>query len=148
MGSFRGPRIRARNTPTRGRSSGSGSTSAGCSRPQNSSIDGYFVHRNTPVAQPSLEGTGWNRDVHEQLDIQCADFWYFNKLPFNVAASPYFLNFVTGCTVGGKGYKPPTPAALSGRLVYLFQTLILVQFYNLLIFVELESNFFLSKWCT
>ena len=115
MGSFHGPRIRVRNTPTRGKSSGSTSTSVGSSRPQNSSIDGYFVHRNTPGAQPSLEGTGWNCDVHAQLDIQCAEFWFFNKLSFNVVASPYFLTFVTGSTVEGKGYKPPTPAALSGR---------------------------------
>ena len=115
MGSFRGPRIHVRNTPTHGGSLGSASTFAGSSGPQNSSIDGYFVHRNTPGAQPSLEGTGWNRDVHAQLDIQCADFCFFNNLSFNVAASPYFLNFVTSCTVAGKGYKPPTPAALSGR---------------------------------
>ena len=87
MGSFRGPRIRA---PTGGKSSGSGSTSAGSSRPQKSAIDGYFVHRNTPGAQPSLEGTRWNCDVHEQLDIQCADFWFFNNLSFNVATSLIF----------------------------------------------------------
>ena len=70
MGSFRGLRIHAQNTPSRGKSSGSDSTSAGSSRPKNSAIDGYFVHRNTLGAQPSLEGIGWNRDVHEQLDIQ------------------------------------------------------------------------------
>ena len=79
------------------------------------------MHRNTPGAQPSLEGTGWNRDVHAQLDIQCADFWFFNKLSFNVAASPYFLNFVTGCAVVGKGYKPPTLTALSGRYFTCFK---------------------------
>lgn len=75
--------------------------------------------RNTTGAQPSLEATGWNREVHEQADIACADFWYFNNIAFNVASSPYWHNLVTALTVAGKGYKAPSRTDLSGRLVYV-----------------------------
>ena len=42
------------------------STFVGSSRPppHTYSIDGFFVHRNTLGAQPSLEGTGWKNNVH------------------------------------------------------------------------------------
>ncbi|XP_057848458.2 uncharacterized protein LOC131058955 [Cryptomeria japonica] len=81
------------------------------------SIGDYFVPRNTPGAQPSLEAIGWNKEVHEKTDIAVADFWYFNNIAFNVADNPYWLNLVIARTVSGNGYKAPSCKDLSGRLL-------------------------------
>ena len=106
VGSTRGPRIR------RGRA-GRGSSSSSSSK----GIPSFFVARNTLGAQPSLEGTVWNKDMHEEVDKACANFWYYNNLPFNVAKSPYWEYLVTALTVVGKGYKAPSPKDLSGKLL-------------------------------
>ncbi|XP_057831727.1 uncharacterized protein LOC131042462 isoform X1 [Cryptomeria japonica] len=122
VGSRCGPRIR-KPTTTSSIASGSssrvpGSSSANATVASRSgSIGDYFVPRNTPGAQPSLEATGWTREAHEKCHIACADFWYLNNIPFNVAENPYWLNLVTAMTVVGKGYNAPTCKELSERLL-------------------------------
>ena len=54
-----------------------------------SSGPNYFIPRNVPGAQPSLEGTGWNKEKHHEARMVAANFWYYNNLPFNVANNPY-----------------------------------------------------------
>ncbi|XP_057865208.1 uncharacterized protein LOC131072922 [Cryptomeria japonica] len=118
LGSRRGPRIRKPNTTLPIASASSSrvpSIAASPSRTQ--SIGSYFVPRNTPRAQPSLEASGWNREAHEKADIVAADFWYFNNIPFNVADNPYWLNLVTARIVAGKWYKAPSCRDLSERLL-------------------------------
>jgi hypothetical protein len=114
-GSLRGPRIRKQNVSFAGSTSSTFPTS---SSPSTSGIGSYFVSRSTTGSQPSLEGTGWNKEVHEQTDIAAADFWFFNNLSMNVADSPYWLNLVNAISISGKGYKPPSRKDLSGRLVF------------------------------
>lgn len=116
VGSLRGPRNRRQPTTTA--SPSSTSSRAPGSAPTRT-VDSFFVPRNTPGSQTSLEATGWNKEVHEHAYIACADFWYFNNIPFNVANSPYWHNLVTALTVAGKGFKAPSRTELSGRLVNL-----------------------------
>lgn len=40
------------------------------------SYPNFFVPCNVPRAQPSLEGTRWNRDKHEQARIATSNFWF------------------------------------------------------------------------
>ena len=89
-GSLRGPRIRKQNISFTGSTS---STSLTSSSPSTSGIGSYFVSKNTAGSQPSLEGIGWNQEVHEQTDIAAADFWFFNNLSMNVADSPLLVEF-------------------------------------------------------
>ncbi|XP_057827910.2 uncharacterized protein LOC131039203 [Cryptomeria japonica] len=119
VGSRRGPRIR-KPTITLPITFASSSRVPGTiplPSPRSGFIGDYFVPRNTPRAQPSLEATGWNNEVHEKTDIAIADFWYFNNIAFNVAENAYWLNLVTAMTVSGKGYKAPSRRDLSGRLL-------------------------------
>lgn len=76
-----------------------------------------FVPRNTPGAQPSLEGTSWNRELQNETKLACARFWYYNNIPFNVASSPYWEELVTALIVAGKGFKAPSRYELSGPLL-------------------------------
>ncbi|XP_059063028.1 uncharacterized protein LOC131855994 [Cryptomeria japonica] len=68
-------------------------------------------------SQPSLEAAGWNREVHKEAEKACANFWYYNNIPFNVAWSPYWESLVSSLTVVGKGFKAPSPRDLSGTLL-------------------------------
>ncbi|GLJ21845.1 hypothetical protein SUGI_0408520 [Cryptomeria japonica] len=77
----------------------------------------FFVPRNVPGAQPSLEGTGWNREKHEQARIAASNFWFYNNLSFNAANNVYWESFVNACTVAGKGFKAPTGHDFSGPLL-------------------------------
>ena len=70
--SLRGPQIRKQNISF----TGSTSTSPTFSSPSTSGIGDYFVPKNTPGAQPSLEGTAWFKEVHEQTDIAASDFGF------------------------------------------------------------------------
>lgn len=96
--STRGPRIRGESSST-------------------TSIKFNFVPRNEPGSQPSLEAIGWNKEVHKEAEKACANFWYYNNIPFNVARSPYWESLVTALTIAGKGFKAPCPRDLSGRLL-------------------------------
>ena len=113
-GSLCGPQIHKQNASFVGSTS---STFPSSSSPSASGIGSYFVSRNIAGSQPSLEGTGWNKEVHEQIDIATADFWFFNNLSMNVVDSPYSLHLVNAISISGKGYKAPSRKVLSGRLV-------------------------------
>ncbi|KAH9310967.1 hypothetical protein KI387_026002, partial [Taxus chinensis] len=107
----------------------------------NSSSTMFFVARSTPGSQPSLEGTAWNKEMHNKARIAAENFWYYNNIPFNVAKSPYWENLVTALTVAGKGFKAPTSHDLSGPLledsVARPKTL-----------VEEQKNVWIKKGCT
>lgn len=137
-GSYRGPRVRKQGgfsftssaptpTPT------PPSTSAPSGSVGASGIGSYFVPRHTPGAQPSLEATRWNKEVHDQVDNALADFWVFNNLPISVVDSPYWEALATGLTVAGKGYKSPSRFVLGGRYVNNFITLDFLLIFNLLL---------------
>lgn len=120
VGSLLGLRIRTHGTATSTPSSrppiSSSSSRVPDPPPPSSSCtpQSFFVPRNTPGAQMLLY-TRWNKEVHQHADMACADFWYFNNVPFNVASSPYWHNIVTALTIAGKGYKPPSRKYLSGK---------------------------------
>jgi len=122
-GSLRGPRIRKQNFSFTGSTSTSPTSSSSPSGSP-SGIGGYFVPRNTPGAQPSLEGTAWFKEVHEQTDIAASDFWFFNNISMNAADSPYWFNMVNAMTISGKGYKPPNRKDMSGRLVFYYLVMV------------------------
>lgn len=77
----------------------------------------FFVPRNVPGAQPSLEGTGWNIEKHEQARISTSNFWFYNNLSFNVANNVYWEGSVNALTVVGKGFKAPTGHDFNGPLL-------------------------------
>jgi hypothetical protein len=110
-GTLRGPHIRNTSASTSSISSRVPTTRATCTP------HSIFVPKNILGVQPSLEGIGWNKEVHQQADKACANFWYFNNLPFNVTSSPYWENLVIALTVVGKNYKTPSQKDLSGWLV-------------------------------
>ena len=119
--SLRGPWIRKQNVSFTSSTSSTGSSS---SSPSASGIGSYFVPKNTPRAQPSLEGTTWFKEVHEQTDITAADFWFFNNISMNVANSPYWVNMVNAISILGKGYKPPNHKDMSRRLVFYYLVIV------------------------
>ncbi|XP_059077840.1 uncharacterized protein LOC131065844 [Cryptomeria japonica] len=86
-------------------------------RVRKSRLDSYFVPRSTPGAQPSLEGMGWNKEVHDAARKQICKFWYFCNIPFIAARSPYWQGMVDSITICGAGFKAPTDAELSGPLL-------------------------------
>ncbi|XP_059066890.1 uncharacterized protein LOC131858042 [Cryptomeria japonica] len=86
-------------------------------RVRKSRLDSYFVPRSTPGAQPSLEGMGWNKEVHDAARKQICKFWYFYNIPFIAARSPYWQGMVDSITICGAGFKAPTDAELSGPLL-------------------------------
>lgn len=117
VGSLCGPHI-PKSTTMMGTTLAASSKASTLVAPSSSTpIDNYFVHKNTPRAQSSLEATRWNSEAHEHANIACADFWHFNNIPFNVANNPYWFNLITTLTIIGKGYKEPSCTNLSGRLV-------------------------------
>lgn len=77
----------------------------------------YFAPRNVPGAQPSLQGTEWNREKHEQARIATTNFWYYNNLPFNAANNAYWEALANAFTVAAKGFKAPTGRHFSGPLL-------------------------------
>ena len=48
-------------------------------------IHSFFAPRTQPNAQPSLDGTGWKKNVHIQARKAITTFWYYCDLPFNYA---------------------------------------------------------------
>ncbi|GLJ54090.1 hypothetical protein SUGI_1158180, partial [Cryptomeria japonica] len=71
----------------------------------------------TGGAQPSLEGTGWNREKHEQARIAASNFWFYNNLSFNAANNVYWEGLVNALTVVGKGFKAPIGHDFNGPLL-------------------------------
>lgn len=120
-GSIRGPRIHKQNVPFTGSTS---STDPSSSSPSASGIGSYFVPRNTPGAQPSLEATAWFKWVHEQTDIAASNFWFFNNISMNAANSPYWVNMVNAHSISGKGYKSSNRKDMSGRLVFYYLVIV------------------------
>ena len=120
-GSLRGPRIRKQNASF---ASSTSSTFPSSSSPSASRIRSYFVPRNTPGAQPSLEGTAWFKEVHEQTDIAASDFWFSNNISMNATNSPYWINMVNAISISSKGYKPPNHKDMSGRLIFYYLVIV------------------------
>ncbi|XP_057856023.2 uncharacterized protein LOC131065524 [Cryptomeria japonica] len=82
-----------------------------------SHMENYFVPRNTPGAQPGLQGTAWNKEAHRQTKVACARFWIYNDILFNVVSSPYWDHLITALTVASKGFKSPSCYEMSGPLL-------------------------------
>lgn len=65
-------------------SSCSGSVSIG-PRIRKSRLDSFFVPHTIPRSQPSLEGMGWNKEVHDAAKMAVGRLWTYNSIPFFVA---------------------------------------------------------------
>lgn len=52
-------------------------------------VHSFFAPCTQLSAQPSLDGTGWKKNVHIQARKAIANFWYYCDIPFNYARSPY-----------------------------------------------------------
>ena len=48
-------------------------------------LDSYFVPRTTPGSQPTLEGMGLNKEIHDAARKEICKFWYFCNIPFIAA---------------------------------------------------------------
>ena len=75
-------------------------------------IHTYFAPRTQPGAQPTLNGTGWKKNVHKQARKAIANFWYYSDIPFNCARSPYWQSMIDAVAVAGPGFKAPTSESL------------------------------------
>ncbi|XP_057872600.2 uncharacterized protein LOC131078829 isoform X2 [Cryptomeria japonica] len=97
-------------------SSCSGSVSIG-PRIRKSRLDSFFVPRTTPGSQPSLEGMGWNKEVHDAAKMAVGRFWTYSSIPFFVATSPYWQEMVDALTICKAGFKAPSESDLKGPIL-------------------------------
>ena len=54
-------------------------------RVQKNRMDSYFVPRTTRGSQPTLEGMGLNKEIHDAARKEICKFWYFCNIPFVAA---------------------------------------------------------------
>ena len=54
-------------------------------RVQKNRMDSYFVPRTTRGSQPTLEGMGLNKEIHDAARKEICKFWYFCNIPFLAA---------------------------------------------------------------
>ena len=80
-------------------------------------VHSFFAPRTQPGAQPSLDGTGWKKNVHIQARKAIATFWYYCDLPFNYARSPYWQAMIDAVTIAGPGFKAPSYDSLRTDLL-------------------------------
>ena len=80
-------------------------------------IHTYFAARTKPGSQPSLEATGWKKNVHIQARKAIANFWYYSDIPFHCARSPYWKAMVDAIAIAGSGFKAPTSESLRTYLL-------------------------------
>ena len=90
--------------------------------PTNLSTRGGNVHsfsspRTQLGAQPSLDGTGWKKNVHIQAKKAVANFWCYCDIPFNYARSPYWQFMIDAVAIAGPGFKAPTSESLRTDLL-------------------------------
>lgn len=55
------------------------------SRVRKNKLSSYFVPRTTPGSQPTLEGMGLNKEIHDAARKEICKFWYFCNIPFIAA---------------------------------------------------------------
>lgn len=77
----------------------------------------FFIPHNVPRAQPSLEGTTWNKEKRREARMAMTNFWYYNNLSFTVVSSPYWEGLVNALTIVNKGFRTPTNKTLSEKLL-------------------------------
>jgi len=75
-------------------------------------VNSFFAPRTQPGSQPSLDGTGWKKNVHIQARKAIANFWYYSDIPFYCARSPYWQSMIDAVAVVGLGFKAPTSESL------------------------------------
>ena len=80
-------------------------------------VHSFFAPRTQPDAQPSLDGTGWKKNVHIQARKAIANFWYHCDIPFNYARSPYWQSMIDAVAIVGLGFKAPTSESLRTKLL-------------------------------
>ncbi|XP_059068309.1 uncharacterized protein LOC131858858 [Cryptomeria japonica] len=97
-------------------SSHSGNVTIG-PRIRKSRLDSFFVPRTTPGSQLSLEGMGWNKEVHDAAKMAIGRFWSYSCIPFFVARSPYWQQMVDAITICGAGFKAPSESDLRGPIL-------------------------------
>ncbi|XP_057861935.1 uncharacterized protein LOC131070430 [Cryptomeria japonica] len=103
-----------------GSASASGSTSATPiigPRVRKSRMDSYFEPRITSGAQPSLERTAWNKEVHNKAKGAIGRFWFYCNIPFFAARSPSWQSMVDAIAICGSGFKAPSDSELSGPIL-------------------------------
>jgi len=52
-------------------------------------INTFFATRTKLVSQPTLDATGWKKNIHSQARKAIANFCYYCDIPFHCAKSPY-----------------------------------------------------------
>ena len=75
-------------------------------------IHTFFAPCTQLGAQPSLDGTGWKKNVHKQARKAIANFWYYFDIPFYCARSPYWKSMIDAAVVAGPRFKAPTSESL------------------------------------
>jgi hypothetical protein len=51
-------------------------------------IHTFFAPQTQPSSQPSMDGTGWKKNVDSQARKAIANFWYYSNIPSNCAKIP------------------------------------------------------------
>eukprot|EP00253_Pinus_taeda_P008626 PITA_08626 len=75
-------------------------------------INTFFAPRTKPDSQPTLDGTGWKKNIYSQARKAIANFWYYSDIPFHCARSPYWQAMIDAITVASPGFKAPTSESL------------------------------------
>ena len=79
-----------------------------CSSDLGGNINTFFAPRTKPGSQPTLDGTGWEKNIHSQARKAFANFWYYPNIPFHCARSPYWQAMIDAVVVAGPGLKAPS----------------------------------------
>eukprot|EP00253_Pinus_taeda_P017474 PITA_17474 len=92
-------------------------------------INIFFSPRTKPGSQPTLDTTGWKKNIHSQARKAIANFWYYSNIPFHCAISPYWKAMIdavaifhsswveTGCTIMSDGWIDQRNRTLINLLV-------------------------------
>jgi len=75
-------------------------------------INTFFAPRTKPGSQPTLDGTGWKKNIYSQARKAIANFWYYSDIPFHCARSPYWQVMIDAIAAAGPGFKAPTSESL------------------------------------
>jgi len=70
-------------------------------------INTFFAPRTKPDSQPTLDGTGWKKNIHSQARKAIANFWYYSDIPFHCARSPYWQAMIDAIAIARSRVQSP-----------------------------------------
>eukprot|EP00253_Pinus_taeda_P009403 PITA_09403 len=80
-------------------------------------INTFFSPCTKPSSQPTLDTTGWKKNIHSQARKAIANFWYYFDIPFHCAISPYWQAMIDAVVVASPGFKAPSLESIRTNLL-------------------------------